>query len=95
MYILAWYRTPVATSDISLDRLGAARGDSPVGFVQVFRQLRGNLKVWLHGGTSFQEAARLWSVQFTGERAIDAGGPYRESISYIVGDLMVCSFRVS
>lgn len=51
-------------------------------FGQAFRKIHG-----LHPG-SLRRSGQLWDTIFAGERAQDAGGPYRESWSAIVQDLM-------
>ena len=35
---------------------------------------------------------RLWSVRLRGERATDAGGPYRETVSHMFADLQSKEF---
>lgn len=52
-------------------------------FGQVYQQVKGDHTIWRRNESDCQ----VLDFQFVGEYAIDAGGPYRESLTNMIGDL--------
>ena len=77
-------KTQVNQPEIHIRRIDAAEGRAPSVFEQVFTALP--FATWKAGRFHFKRE-RLFTVQLTGEHAIDAGGPFREVMTHMAQEL--------
>jgi len=78
---------------ISINRIKAWRArENPIknadGMKSVFGQCFEQLKTKKPESFKVTKAQQIFSVQFQGEGSVDVGGPYRECLSNMCGDLM-------
>lgn len=61
-------------------------------FVQISEAMKPQLLLWQSAEYNFKNHSRIYRIELRGERAQDAGGPFRESISHMCQDLQSDAF---
>jgi hypothetical protein len=77
---------------VSINRMKAAKAresnKDPEGMQSVFGQLFTQLRAANYRAFRGAKNEQMFSVNFLGEGSIDVGGPYRDCITQLCGDLM-------